>query len=85
MITIRADFNRLDGRGRLVLSDLVIHEQTPFEAIASCGRPIWVADQLHLLVSENTRHLRPNHWYAGFEFVTCPKALSRIRDASVDV
>lgn len=40
MITIRADFNHLDGRGRLVLSDLVMHEQTPFEAIASSGRPV---------------------------------------------
>jgi hypothetical protein len=40
MITIRADFNHLDGSGRLVLSDLVIHEQTPFEAIASSGRPV---------------------------------------------
>ena len=40
---------------------------------------IWTADQLHLLVSENTRHLRPNHWFAGFEFVTCSAALHRIR------
>lgn len=55
------------------------------EAASDERRDIWVADQLHLLVSENTRHLRPNHRYAGFEFVTCPKALSRIRDASVDV
>lgn len=40
MITIRADFNHLDGSGRLVLSDLVIHEKTPFEAIASSDKPI---------------------------------------------
>jgi hypothetical protein len=42
MITIWGDFNDLDGSGRLVLCgcDLVIHEQTPFEAIASSGRPI---------------------------------------------
>ena len=40
MITIRADFNHLDRGGRLVLSDLVIHEQTPFDAIASSGKPI---------------------------------------------
>ena len=26
VITIRADFNHLDGRGRLILSDLRIHE-----------------------------------------------------------
>ena len=35
MITIVADFNHRDGRGRLVLSDLTIHEETPFEAIAA--------------------------------------------------
>ena len=40
MITIKADFNHLDASGRLVLSDLVIHEQTPFEAIAASGKPI---------------------------------------------
>ncbi len=40
MITIRADFNHLDGRGRLVLSDLVIHDQTPFEAIEASGKRI---------------------------------------------
>ena len=40
MITIQADFNHLDGRGRLILSDLVIHDQTPFETIAASGKRI---------------------------------------------
>jgi len=40
MITIKADFNHLDGSGRLVLSDLVIHDQTPFDSIAASGKPI---------------------------------------------
>ncbi len=40
MITIQADFNHLDGAGRLILSDLVIHDQTPFEAIAASGKRI---------------------------------------------
>ncbi len=40
MITIKADFNHLDGQGRLILSDLVIHGQTPFEALAASGKRI---------------------------------------------
>ena len=40
VITIRADFNHLDGRGRLILSDLRIHEHTPFVALAAAGKPI---------------------------------------------
>lgn len=40
MITIEADFNHLDGQGRLVLSDLVIHQHTPFDLIAASGKRI---------------------------------------------
>ena len=40
MITVKADFNHLDGRGRLILSDLVIHEHTPFAEIAESGERI---------------------------------------------
>ena len=40
MITIKADFNHMDGRGRLILSDLVIHSRTPFEALAASGKPV---------------------------------------------
>ncbi len=40
MITIEADFNHLDGQGRLILSDLVIHGQTPFEVLAASGKRI---------------------------------------------
>jgi hypothetical protein len=40
MITIKADFNHVDGSGRLILSDLVIHRSTPFESLAASGRPI---------------------------------------------
>jgi hypothetical protein len=35
MIAIEADFNHLDGSGRLVLSDLVIHQSTPFAEVAA--------------------------------------------------
>ncbi len=34
MITIEADFNSRDERGRLRLSRLVMHRETPFEEIA---------------------------------------------------
>ncbi len=37
MITLKADFNHLDERGRLILSDLLIHESTPFSQIAASG------------------------------------------------
>jgi hypothetical protein len=40
MITIQADFNHLDGAGRLLLSDLAIHDGTPFEMIAASGKPV---------------------------------------------
>ena len=40
MITNRADFNHLDGRGRLILSDLRIHEHTRFVALAAAGKTI---------------------------------------------
>ena len=40
MITIKADFNHMDGHGRLILSDLVIHSRTPFEALAASGKPV---------------------------------------------
>src|SRR3989304_1171064 len=40
MITMKADFNHRDGRGRLILSDLVIHEHTPFAEIAGAGERI---------------------------------------------
>lgn len=34
MIAIEADFNHLDGAGRLLLADLAIHGATPFAEIA---------------------------------------------------
>ena len=37
MIAIEADFNHLDGEGRLLLADLVVHERTPFAEIARCS------------------------------------------------
>ena len=40
MITIEADFNHLDGQGRLILSDLMIHQHTPFDLIAASGKRI---------------------------------------------
>lgn len=35
MITIEADFNHRDERGRLLLADLAMHRDTPFSAIAA--------------------------------------------------
>lgn len=35
MITIQADFNHLDARGRLLLKDLAMHRDTPFGEIAA--------------------------------------------------
>ena len=43
MITIKADFNRTKG-GRLILSDLVMHENTPFTEIANSPEPILFVD-----------------------------------------
>jgi hypothetical protein len=40
VITIKADFNHVDGRGRLILSDLLIHEHTPFQALAAAEKSI---------------------------------------------
>ena len=40
MITVQADFNHRDGRGRLVLSDLLTHQGTPFADIAASGERI---------------------------------------------
>lgn len=35
MITIEADFNHRDERGRLLLADLAMHHDTPFSEIAA--------------------------------------------------
>jgi hypothetical protein len=40
MITVKADFNHRDGRGRLILSDLDMHKRTPFAEIAGSGERI---------------------------------------------
>ncbi len=44
MITIKADFNHMDEHGRLLLADLVIHDQTPFAEIAARREPILFTD-----------------------------------------
>ncbi len=44
MITIKADFNHMDEHGRLLLADLVIHEETPFAEIAARREPILFTD-----------------------------------------
>ena len=44
MIAIEADFNHLDGHGRLLLSDLQIHTATPFAEIADSGDRILFVD-----------------------------------------
>jgi hypothetical protein len=44
MIVIEVDFNRLDGAGRLLLADLVVHERTPFAEIAASGERLLFVD-----------------------------------------
>jgi len=44
MIVIEVDFNHLDQSGRLLVADLVVHEQTPFAEIASSGERLLFVD-----------------------------------------
>jgi hypothetical protein len=44
MIVIEVDFNHLDGAGRLLLADLVVHERTPFADIAVSGERVLFVD-----------------------------------------
>lgn len=44
MIVIEVDFNHLDKVGRLLLSDLVVHERTPFPEIAASGERLLFVD-----------------------------------------
>ena len=44
MIVIEVDFNHLDGAGRLLLADLVVHERTPFAEIAVSGERVLFVD-----------------------------------------
>jgi hypothetical protein len=44
MITLQADFNRMDSQGRLRVADLRMHQQTPFAQIASKQEPIIFVD-----------------------------------------
>lgn len=44
MIAIEVDFNHSDGRGRLLLADLVAHERTPFADLAASGERILFVD-----------------------------------------
>lgn len=49
MIAIEADFNHLDGEGRLLLADLVVHETTPFAEIAQSSERIVFVDSGELV------------------------------------
>jgi len=44
MIAIEADFNHLDGEGRLLLADLVVQATTPFAEIARSSERIVFVD-----------------------------------------
>lgn len=44
MIRIQADFGHRDGEGRLRLSDLRMHERTPFARIAGRGETVTFID-----------------------------------------
>ena len=83
MITMKADFNHRDGRGRLILSDLVIHEHTPFAEIAGSGERILfvqgedivegalVHDEMHGWVGEAD-------WHTQGILKSCPEARKAI-------
>ena len=44
MITLQADFNRMDPQGRLRLEDLRMHRRTPFAEVAAKDEPIIFVD-----------------------------------------
>ena len=44
MITLEADFNHLDAKGRLRLGDLRMHAGTPFAALAAKHEPVIFVD-----------------------------------------
>jgi hypothetical protein len=44
MIIIQADFNHLDATARLRLTDLAMHRDTPFDAIAARGTMVLFVD-----------------------------------------
>lgn len=44
MIAIEVDFNHADGRGRLLLGDLVSHDRTPFDELATSGERVLLVD-----------------------------------------
>ena len=44
MIIIQADFNHLDAAGRLRLTDLSMHRDTPFDAIAARAATVLFVD-----------------------------------------
>ena len=49
MITIQADFNHLDARGRLLLADLAMHRDTPFGEIAASRERVIFVDGADLV------------------------------------
>jgi hypothetical protein len=49
MIAIEADFNHLDGQGRLLLADLRVHETTPFAEIARSSERIVFVDSVEVV------------------------------------
>ena len=44
MIVIEVDFNQLDDAGRLLLADLIVHEQTPFAELAASEERLLFVD-----------------------------------------
>ena len=49
MATIKADFNRLDAKGRLLLDGLTLHRHTPFGEIAADHERVIFVDGTDLL------------------------------------
>jgi hypothetical protein len=63
MIAIEADFNHLDGHGRLILAYLVIHERTPFAYIAKSDERIVFVDSGEFVEGRLVKD--PKHGWVG--------------------
>lgn len=63
MIAIEVDFNHADGRGRLLLADLVTHARTPFLELAGSGERILFVDGDECV--EGTLVNDPDHGWVG--------------------
>lgn len=69
MITLQADFNHLDAKGRLRLGDLRMHQQTPFAQIAAKHESILFVDGEDVVRGELIHDSRDG-WIANVDWST---------------